>query len=102
MDIALFEFRQMHQPEIVTGFFLALGLRNTLHLHAEFNILADGEPGKKAVFLEDEDAVCARSLHGLAVNKNLPGRLRLQAGDEMQQSRLAATGGPDDAYELAR
>src|ERR1700734_2394140 len=53
------------------------------------------------MLLEDQDAVCPRSLHRLAVDQDLPVALLLQARDQMQQSGFAATRGSDDADELA-
>ena len=101
MDVALFELCQMHEAQIVARLLFALGLGDAFHLHAELDVLADGEPGEQAVFLEDQDAVGARALHGFAVDQDLAGSLRVQARDQMQQRGLAATGGTDDADELS-
>jgi hypothetical protein len=53
------------------------------------------------VFLEDQDAVRARTLDGIAIDQDLAGGLRMQTGDQVQQRGLAATRGTDDADELA-
>src|SRR5580692_1086526 len=101
VDVTLFKLRQMYEAEIVARFFFAFGLRNSFHLHAEFDILADGEPGEKAMLLKDEDAVRTRTLNGFAVDQDLAGGLRLQARDQMKQCGLPATRRTDNADKLA-
>src|SRR6202023_442688 len=57
---------------------------------------------KKAQFLENQDAVRARPLHRLAVNKYLTRSLWVQSGNQMQKGGLAASGRSHDAEKLAR
>ncbi len=102
VNVAVLKFSEVYEPEIVFRLLQAFGLGNTLHLHAEFDVLANGEPWEKAVFLEDEDAVGARALHGISVDKDLAGCLRVQAGNQVEQSGLTAARGPDDAEKFAR
>ena len=101
VDVALFKLRQMNEAQVIACLLLALGLGDAFHLHSEFDVLADRQPGEQAVLLEDEDAVGARTFDRLAVDQNLAGGLRLQPGDQMQQRGLAATRGADDADELS-
>src|SRR6266496_1626942 len=77
VNITLLKLRQMYETQVIASLFFALRPRNTFHLHPELDILADGEPGKQTVFLEDEDAVGARSFHGVAIDQDLARCLRL-------------------------
>ena len=73
MDVALLEFREMHQLQIVVGLlFVAPASRNALHLHAEFDVLSNGQPGEEAMILKDHDAVRARALHGMPSTRIWP------------------------------
>src|SRR5258706_15572942 len=101
MSVAVFELREMHQAQVITGLLFPLRLADALHLHAELNVLADGEPGKEAEFLENQDAVSAWSLNAFAVDQDLAGSLLVQASDQVQQRRFAAAGRTDYAEELS-
>src|SRR5260370_4527590 len=102
MGITVHKPREMHQAQIVTCLRLPLRPANALHLHSELDVLADGEPGEKAQFLENQDAVGARPLDRLAVNQYLTRSLCMQSGNQMQEGGLAASRGPHDAEKLAR
>src|SRR5260370_12826727 len=102
MGITVPKLREMHEAQIVTGLRFPLRLADALHLHSELDVLADGEPGKKAQFLENQDAIGARPLDRLAVNQYLTRRWCMQSGNQMQEGGLAASRGPNDAEKLAR
>jgi hypothetical protein len=57
--------------------------------------------GSWRVVLEHHAAVAAGAGHRLAVDRHLTGGRLLEAGDDAQQGRLAATGGAYQADELA-
>src|ERR1700680_3724465 len=102
MSVAVFELREMHQTQIVSRLLFPFRLADAFHLHAELNVLPDGEPGEKAQLLKNQDAVGAWSLDPFAVHENLPRSLLVQARDQVEQRRLAATGRPHDAQKLPR
>src|SRR5260370_35732006 len=102
MGITVPKLREMHEAQIVTGLVFPLRPADALHLHSELDVLADGEPGEKAQFLENQDAVGARPLDRLAVNQYLTRSLCMQSGNQMQEGGLAASRGPHDAEKLAR
>src|ERR1700689_127168 len=102
MDVAVFEFRKMNEAQVILNFLFTLGFGYVLHLHAELDVAGDREPWEKAQFLENQDAIGAGSTYRGSVDKNFAGSLRIQAGDEVEQSGLAASGGTDDAEELSR
>ena len=81
----------MHEAKVLADLLFPLRLAKAFHLHAEFNVLPDGEPWKQSQLLEDQDAVGARSLDGFAIDKHLPRSLLMQSRDQVQKSRLAAT-----------
>src|SRR5262249_55597797 len=52
-------------------------------------------------FLEDEDVPGIGAAHWLALHEHLAARGLEEAGDDVQESGLAAAGRPDEADELA-
>src|SRR5215471_5034658 len=46
MDIALFEFRQVYEPQVVTHSLESLSFWHTLHLHSKLDVLGHREPRK--------------------------------------------------------
>ena len=101
MDVAFFELSEMHQSKVILDSVATLSLGNTLHLHSELNVLADGQPWKQGVILKDHDAIGSRTLHRLSIDQNLTGSLRLQAGNQVQERGLAATRWSDDAEKFS-
>src|SRR2546430_6224924 len=57
-------------------------------------------PGKEIIGLEHEAAVAAWSRDRAAVEFDLPGACRLEAGDDAQKRGLAAARGADDGNEF--
>ena len=66
----------------------------------ESDVVAHREPRKDAGLLEDEDSLLRRARHALAVDLDRPRRRLLEAGDAVQERRLAAPRRPDDGEEL--
>src|SRR5208283_2950415 len=64
-------------------------------------VTSDGEPGKRSVFLEYHAAVFAGTAHRFFIYEDLAGIGLIQAGDQAQQSRLAASRGAEQNAELA-
>ena len=42
-----------------------------IHFHAELDVLGNGQPGEKTELLEDENAVCTRSIDQLVIYQNM-------------------------------
>ena len=61
---------------------------------AKTNIFLHGQPGKQGVALEHHATVGAWALDGSAVKQHLAAGLGVQAGNNAQQSALAAAAGP--------
>ncbi len=102
MDVALPEFRKMHQAQIVLHLLLALVFADVLHLHAELDVPANCQPRKQAEFLEDQDAIGSRPTHRRAIHQHLSRGLRTQARDQVQQRGLATSRRTDNAEKLSR
>src|SRR5688572_5810375 len=68
---------------------------------AKADVVGDAEPREHATFLKHEDAFAIRSLHRLAVDRDLACRRCREAGDEVQERRLAAARRPEQTDELA-
>ena len=73
-----------------------------LDLEAEGDVFEDGHPGEERVLLEDHRALGAGRSHRLAegFDRALVGRD--EAGDDVEQRRLAAARRPEQADEFAR
>src|SRR5208337_4206258 len=71
-------------------FFFALGFADIFHLEAELDVAANCQPGKQSEFLENQDAVSSRATDGSAIDQNSSRGRRVQTGDQVQESRLAA------------
>ena len=54
------------------------------------------------MILEDQDAIRSWALNRITVDQDLTRGLRMQARDQVQQRRLAAAGGTNDAKKLSR
>ena len=68
----------------------------------EVDVVADGQPGKAGVLLEDHaDAVGDLAADRLAFERHLAARRHRQSGDQLQQGGLAAAGRADHGEELA-
>ena len=90
------------QLEIVVHPLLALcpALAGHCLVDGEANILFNRQPGQQRVILKDHGAIRTRLVDGLAIEEHhAAGGLR-QARDDIEQSRFAAPGVPDQRDEL--
>src|SRR6185369_15029343 len=90
VGIALGRVRQAGQLQVFTRDAVALGLRQPAHLGAEADVVQHGLPREQGERLEHHAALRARSGDGLAVQQDLAARLWHEAGDHVQDGRLAA------------
>src|SRR5690606_27821655 len=81
---------------------LALRPRHALRLETELDVLANREPGKERVLLEDHPAVDPGPVDGLAVHLHPAGGGRGKTGDDVEHRGLAASGWADERDEFAR
>src|SRR5207248_7412875 len=95
-----FKFPKMHQAQVFASFRFPLLLRDALHSHPEFHVLPNGEPGKQTQFLEDENAVSARSLHILVIDQNIARGLAVKACNQMQESGFSAARGSNNTEKF--
>lgn len=91
----------MHKAQGLFGPVTPRGERNTGHLEPEFDVPEDVQPRKERWFLEYHQPVGTGSPNNLSVSQNLPFRIVVQTGHQIEQRRFAATGRPDDADELS-
>ena len=80
---------------------LALAARHAQLLHAEGDVVGDAQPGEERRVLEHDAAIGAGPAHALAADTHLALVGALEAGDEVEQRRLAAPRRADQADELA-
>ena len=80
---------------------LAADVGLTAHLQAEGDVRAHRHPGEERVLLKDHAAIGAGLAHAFAVREDLARRRRDEARDRVQQRRLSAAGGAEEADELA-
>ncbi|MGY4452511.1 hypothetical protein ACVWZR_007171 [Bradyrhizobium sp. i1.3.1] len=72
------------------------------HPGAVGDVPADRLPGEKMRLLEHHADIGSRAVDTRALHQDVAFKRHLQSGDRIEHRRLAATGGPDDANELAR
>src|SRR5206468_3899598 len=97
--IAVLEAGQPDQIDEVFRALDALRLRLACDLEREGDILADGAPGKRRLFLEHHADRGMRAFQGLARDRDTPIVAVEQAADDVEQSGLAAAGRSDDREE---
>ena len=95
------EFRQAQHAQQHVDSFLDLGWRLAGDFQAESDIALDGHPREQRVFLEYHAAVGTGLGDQLAAGQDLAGSRLREAGDGVQEGRLAAAGRPQQADELA-
>src|ERR1700683_2004368 len=79
VDVAIGELRELNELQEVARAPGELCLGSALHTQAEFDVLADGEPRKKAVVLKNEDAIRAGTANSAAIEKNFARGRRVEA-----------------------
>src|SRR6185503_13291791 len=80
-----------------------LGLRHVAHAQREAHVLLGAEPRqeRRARVLEEHDAILARAAHRRALEVHAAAARLLEAGEDIEQRRLAAARGAEQAEELA-
>src|SRR5579872_6820858 len=101
MDVAVLKLVKMNQAKIISDLGFALGLGDLLHSHSKLDILSDCQPREKTELLKNQNAVGSRPLYRRVIDQNIARRLLMKPGDQMKQRGLPATGGTDNAEELA-
>jgi hypothetical protein len=96
------------RPDQVDAAAHALGARFLRHALAggpvrepEADVALDGLPREQRVVLEHHAALGRRAGDRPPVDRDAPGRRRLEAGEQVQHGRLAAARRADDREELA-
>ena len=75
--------------------------RHALHRQSEAHVVAHRQPREQRMVLEHHDDAGFGTGHRLAVERDAPGRQRLQAGDQFQQRALPASARTEDRDELS-
>ena len=79
-----------------------VAIEAALHLHAVAHVAGDGPPWQQARLLKDDGPIDARARRRVFPSMTtLPGVVAEQAGDDVEECRLAAAARPDDRHELA-
>ncbi|EWS81503.1 hypothetical protein BF93_16460 [Brachybacterium phenoliresistens] len=94
------EVAEAHQLEVLLRALGALLLGDAADPHAQRHVLAHREPRVEVRLLEDDAAPRARAGDRLAGAAGGPAGGREEAGDDLEQRRLPAARGADDADEL--
>src|SRR5207244_778996 len=95
------EFLEFHQLELLVRDRLSLGPADALHLEPEAHVAERGTPRKQlGEVLEHHAAVEAMTADRLAADADLARGRGEKAGDDVEQGRLSAARGTDDAQEL--
>ncbi len=101
---ALGETAELHQIERLAHSLADLPWFNIPHTQAEADVLSRGHVGEERVVLEyDADIALERrqACDRLALEINLAGERREEAGDQPERRRLAAARRPEQRHELA-
>src|SRR5262249_12219179 len=91
------------EPDAVHPFVHDLGSLRRRHAflaQAEGDVVGDAEPGEQRVRLEHHAAVGAGCAHRVTIKQDLAGGRLIEAGDQAQEGRLAATGRPENRDEV--
>jgi len=83
--------------DALLAFVIAQGLVD----QAQADVFLDRQPGKQPVLLKHDAALAADAVDGPAVDADLALKGGVQADQQAQQGRLAATAGTDDGDEFA-
>ena len=94
------KFLQLHHFDVLHGDLFGLGVRHTLQLQAEHNVLKHRQPGEQRILLEHDTALDAGALNLFAVHINRAGSRLQQAGNDVQQGGFTAAGRTDHTDEL--
>ena len=98
--MVVLEAAQADEIDELHGAIIPLGLADALELEVEGDVVDRRQPRHQGRLLEHHAAVRARPLHLLAVDQRPPGSRLLEAGDDVEQGRLAAAGRAEQADEI--
>jgi hypothetical protein len=80
---------------------IAFLFRRPLYAQAILDILGDRQPGEGRVLLKHHSPIRPGTRNSLSVNQYFSSIWKIQSGDDPQDGRLAAPGGPHEDSELA-
>ena len=89
-----------HQLEHGASLDFVLVAPEALHARAEGDVVPDVEPGKQRRLLKHHPAVGAGLVDWRAVERQFAAGARLEAGEQVEQGRLAAAGRSEQGNEL--
>ncbi len=95
----LHEVEIVHDPVVPFGAWSSLPAEDLVD--GEIDVVVDGQPGQQRVVLEDDGAFRAGCIDLVVFEQDGAGGDPRQAGDQVEQGRLAAAGMADDRDELA-
>src|SRR5215467_9400038 len=99
--VGLYELFELHQLELRERNLFALGLADPSHLEPEGHVAERGAPREQlGEVLKHHAAVGAVTADRFAADADLARGGGEKAGDDVEQRRLTAARGPDDAKEL--
>ena len=101
VDCAPGEVLQPDQPELFHRHLAPPGGRDATHAQAELDVVYHVEPGHQGVLLEHDAAIGARTVDRVAVELDRAFGGRQEAGDAVEQRRLATPRGADGDQEGA-
>jgi hypothetical protein len=96
------ERREAHLREPAGGRLPDLVGSETLQPERVLDVLSHAEPGEERRVLEQQRTIGSGLEDRATIQRNLAGIGPLETGEQVQDRRLAAAGGPDQADELAR
>ena len=100
VDGTVGEFGQSDPVEFLVRSGAPLRARHTAHLRPEFDVLAHRQPRhQRRRLLEHDSPIGARSAHRSTTDLDRSGARSGEAGDQLQQRRLAAPARADEAEE---
>src|SRR5437867_1373804 len=102
MNIRPLETGQINKFEIIFRHIAAILPRQLrLELEGKQHVSEDIQPRKERGLLKHDQAIAARASDWLAIGQDLSAVGHLQPGNDIEQSRLAATARSNDTDELA-
>ncbi len=101
MRIAVFKSGKPNYLQQFFASFSAFRFRHSPYFKRKFNILPQGAPRVKVIFLRDITDIQKLLPCRFAINQNLTRRRLVQADDKIEQCGFPASGGPNDRNELS-
>src|SRR5262249_41885902 len=102
VNICVFKSAQTNKFKIVFGYFTTVPICQVwLKFESEKNVSKDIQPGKKSWFLKHNKPFTPRSCHRLAVGQHRTAVRLFQAGNNIEQRRLAAAARADETDKFS-